>query len=131
MKKRLVSLYSIALLVIPALASAQSSQPTSAPTSLPTSQPSDESAEAASCGCGGCEAGFACDMRTPTEEEAAAAVAQPGAEIGDSVVCPVSAQLFTVSPLSIAVEYEGNTYYVCCPPCRDAWNDNPAQFVVR
>src|SRR5262245_47673287 len=29
----------------------------------------------------------------------------------------------------IAVSYQGETYYVCCSGCRDAFNDDPAKFV--
>jgi hypothetical protein len=30
---------------------------------------------------------------------------------------------------TIAVSYMGQTYYVCCGGCRDAFNDNPAQII--
>ena len=29
----------------------------------------------------------------------------------------------------IAFSYQGETYYVCCSGCRDAFNDDPAKFV--
>jgi hypothetical protein len=38
--------------------------------------------------------------------------------------CPVSGGLGT-----IAVSYNGKTYYVCCSGCRDAFNENPAKYV--
>src|SRR5438445_7684983 len=40
------------------------------------------------------------------------------------VECPVSGGLGT-----IAVSYNGKTYYVCCSGCRDAFNENPEKFV--
>jgi hypothetical protein len=40
------------------------------------------------------------------------------------VECPVSGGLGT-----IAVSYNGVTYYVCCSGCRDAFNENPAKYV--
>jgi hypothetical protein len=40
------------------------------------------------------------------------------------VECPVSGGLGT-----IAVSYNGKTYYVCCGGCRDAFNENPEKFV--
>jgi hypothetical protein len=40
------------------------------------------------------------------------------------VECPVSGGLGT-----IAVSFNGKTYYVCCGGCRDAFNENPEKFV--
>jgi hypothetical protein len=38
--------------------------------------------------------------------------------------CPVSGGLGT-----IAVTFKGETFYVCCTGCRDAFNENPEKFV--
>ena len=38
--------------------------------------------------------------------------------------CVVSGGLGTM-----AVTYKGRTFYVCCGGCRDAFNDNPEQFI--
>jgi hypothetical protein len=38
--------------------------------------------------------------------------------------CPVSGGLGT-----IAVTYKGETFYVCCTGCRDAFNENPEKYV--
>jgi hypothetical protein len=40
------------------------------------------------------------------------------------VECPVSGGLGTM-----AVSYNGVTYYVCCSGCRDAFNENPEKYV--
>ncbi len=32
---------------------------------------------------------------------------------------------------TMTVSYNGQTYYVCCSGCRDAFNDNPAKFVAE
>jgi len=32
---------------------------------------------------------------------------------------------------SIAVSYQGKTYYVCCSGCRDAFNENPEKFLKK
>jgi hypothetical protein len=39
-------------------------------------------------------------------------------------VCIVTGGLGTM-----AVSYKGQTYYVCCSGCRDAFNDNPEKFI--
>ena len=31
---------------------------------------------------------------------------------------------------SMAVQYEGQTYYVCCTGCRDLFNDDPAAAIA-
>ena len=30
---------------------------------------------------------------------------------------------------TIAITYKGQTYYVCCTGCRDAFNENPEKFI--
>jgi YHS domain-containing protein len=31
----------------------------------------------------------------------------------------------------IQVSFGGNTYYVCCTGCRDAFNENPAKMIAE
>jgi YHS domain-containing protein len=31
----------------------------------------------------------------------------------------------------MAVSYNGQTYYVCCSGCRDAFNENPAKIIAE
>jgi len=38
--------------------------------------------------------------------------------------CPVSGGLGR-----IAVTFQGETFYVCCTGCRDAFNENPEKYV--
>jgi YHS domain-containing protein len=39
--------------------------------------------------------------------------------------------IVTGGAASIAVSYQGKTYYVCCSGCRDAFNENPAKFIKK
>lgn len=37
--------------------------------------------------------------------------------------------IVTGGAATIAVSYQGKTYYVCCSGCRDAFNENPEKFI--
>ncbi|MFH1368473.1 MAG: efflux RND transporter periplasmic adaptor subunit [Elusimicrobiota bacterium] len=39
------------------------------------------------------------------------------AEIGMQAVCPVTNNVFTVEKETMAVDYKGKTYFLCCPDC--------------
>lgn len=39
--------------------------------------------------------------------------------------------IVTGGAATIAVSYQGKTYYVCCSGCRDAFNENPEKFVKK
>jgi YHS domain-containing protein len=39
--------------------------------------------------------------------------------------------IVTGGAASIAVSYQGKTYYVCCSGCRDAFNENPEKFIKK
>jgi len=39
--------------------------------------------------------------------------------------------IVTGGAASIAVSYQGKTYYVCCSGCRDAFNENPEKFLKK
>jgi hypothetical protein len=41
-------------------------------------------------------------------------------------VCVVSGGLGTIT-----ISYKGETYYVCCTGCRDAFNENPEKFIAE
>jgi YHS domain-containing protein len=45
------------------------------------------------------------------------AVAQPGAQLGQQVHCPVSGVLFEVKETSAVVDLDGQSIYLCCPAC--------------
>src|SRR3990170_4984911 len=38
-------------------------------------------------------------------------------EIGEKATCPVMKRSFTVSKDTPAIEFQGTTYYFCCPGC--------------
>ena len=61
-----------------------------------------------------------------------AAVIKPGeAKLGDSTVCPVSGEHFTVDASSPKVEYQGKTYFFCCNDCVADFQKNPEKFVAK
>jgi YHS domain-containing protein len=58
-----------------------------------------------------------------------ATVVPPGeAHVGDTTTCPISGEQFVVTESSPHAEYEGHTYYFCCPGCAGRFEANPAQY---
>jgi copper chaperone len=47
----------------------------------------------------------------------ARAAAQPGAQAGERVYCPVSGAVFVVKESSVRAEVNGKTLYLCCDGC--------------
>jgi len=74
----------------------------------------------------GCQA--ACGTSEAFDE--ADIVAQPGAEVGDLVRCPVSGAVFRASEERPLVEHERRSYYVCCAGCAGRFAEEPARFAV-
>jgi YHS domain-containing protein len=72
---------------------------------------------------------------TPSPDTAAAAapasplVAPGEAKVGDRTKCPVSGHEFVVKDDSPHAEYNGKTYYFCCPDCPEAFQAHPEKFV--
>lgn len=63
-------------------------------------------------------------------DASSAQLVPPGeATIGDTTTCPVSGETFTVTEDSPHAEYEGRTYYFCCPGCSSRFEANPEQFL--
>ena len=60
----------------------------------------------------GCSEGV-CGMRGRNAQ----AVAQPGAQVGQYVYCPVSGAVFQVKDTSQRVDVKGKTLYLCCEGC--------------
>src|SRR4051794_33205344 len=61
-----------------------------------------------------------------------APLAAPGeAKVGDRTKCPVSGHEFVVTADSPHAEYNGKTYYFCCPDCPKAFEANPEKFVTK
>jgi YHS domain-containing protein len=58
-------------------------------------------------------------------------VAPGEAKVGDRTKCPVSGHEFVVTADSPHAEYNGKTYYFCCPDCPKAFQANPEKFVAK
>ena len=58
-------------------------------------------------------------------------VAPGEAKIGDRTKCIVSGHEFVVKADSPHAEYNGKTYYFCCPDCLKAFEANPEKFVSK
>ena len=55
----------------------------------------------------------------------------PGeAKVGDRTKCPVSGHEFVVTADSPHADYNGKTYYFCCPDCPKAFEAHPEKFVT-
>ncbi len=65
----------------------------------------------------------------PGEYDPTELVAQPGAEVGELVVCPVSGQVFRVSETVQHHTHNGERYYVCCQECVAAFEDATEMFL--
>jgi YHS domain-containing protein len=56
----------------------------------------------------------------------------PGdAVVGDSTTCPVSGETFVVTADSPKVEFEGKTYYTCCPKCVESLKADPKKYLAK
>jgi YHS domain-containing protein len=63
-------------------------------------------------------------------KSAQADIKPPGAaKIGDRTRCIVSGDVFTVTADSPHAEYQGKTYYFCCPDCPEAFSKDPQKYV--
>ncbi len=58
-------------------------------------------------------------------------VAPGEAKIGDRTKCPVSGDEFVVQADSPHTEYNGKTYYFCCPDCPKEFQAHPEKFVPK
>ncbi len=82
---------------------------------------------------------FACARGAPKPDPASApaASAAPAAnqraaaspKVGDRARCPVTGEEFLITDASPKVEYEGKTYYFCCPPCADSFKADPKKYL--
>lgn len=56
----------------------------------------------------------------------------PGdAKIGDRTRCPVSGEEFTVTADSPHTDYQGKTYYFCCPHCPAKFQADPSKYLGK
>src|SRR5215831_19353273 len=67
----------------------------------------------------------------PAASSSAPLVAPGEAKVGDRTKCPVSGHEFVVTADSPHAEYNGKTYYFCCPDCPKAFAANPEKFVPK
>lgn len=69
---------------------------------------------------------------TATAGASSSPLVAPGeAKVGDRTKCPVSGHEFVVKDDSPHAEYNGKTYYFCCPDCPGAFQANPEKFVPK
>lgn len=57
-------------------------------------------------------------------------IKQPGAVVGDSVACPVSGAVFTISEESPTRRFRTRPVHFCCAACA-AWFDGHARYVAQ
>lgn len=68
-------------------------------------------------------------MPGPSSATPAVDVKAPGeAKIGDTTKCPISGEQFVVTDTSPHAEYNGKTYYFCCPNCAAKFQSDPAKY---
>jgi YHS domain-containing protein len=86
-------------------------------------------------GCGGAASAPATPAATPASATATATSADlkaPGeAKVGDRTRCPVSGEEFTVKDDSPHAEYQGKTYYFCCPHCVQKFESDPSKYLGK
>jgi YHS domain-containing protein len=56
----------------------------------------------------------------------------PGdAAVGDRTTCPISGETFVVTANSPKVEFEGKTYFMCCPGCEEKFKADPQKYLTK
>jgi YHS domain-containing protein len=56
----------------------------------------------------------------------------PGdAKVGDRTRCPVSGEEFVVKDDSPHTDYQGKTYYFCCPHCVHKFEADPSKYLGK
>lgn len=81
------------------------------------------------CGCEHCDGTCDAEHHEHAEASASATVVPPGeAHVGDTTTCPISGETFVVTESSPHAEYEGRTYYFCCPGCAGRFQADPAHY---
>jgi YHS domain-containing protein len=69
---------------------------------------------------------------TSASESASPDLKAPGdAKIGDRTRCPVSGEEFVVRDDSPHTEYQGKTYYFCCPHCVQKFDADPTKYLTK
>lgn len=69
---------------------------------------------------------------TPSAPSTSSELKAPGdAKVGDRTHCPVSGEEFVVRDDSPHAEYQGKTYYFCCPHCPEKFQADPAKYLGK
>jgi len=63
----------------------------------------------------------------PTKKPGAM-VTQPGAQVGDTTLCPVMKEKFTITEETPTFTHKGETIYVCCKGCVETLEDDPEEL---
>ncbi len=71
------------------------------------------------------------DHGEPADDADKPLVAAGSAVVGDRTTCPVTGETFVVSADSAKVEYEGKTYYFCCPGCMGSFQKDPTKYLAK
>lgn len=67
---------------------------------------------------------------TAAPKAASTEVKAPGeAKVGDTTRCPISGEEFVVTESSPHVEYQGKTFYTCCPNCKKTLEADPEKYL--
>jgi Cu+-exporting ATPase len=67
----------------------------------------------------------------PAAASTAPLVAPGEAKVGDRTKCIVSGHEFVVTADSPHADYNGKTYYFCCPDCPKDFAANPEKFATK
>jgi len=67
----------------------------------------------------------------PSASTSSAVVAPGEAKVGDKTLCLISKEEFVVTASSPKVEYEGKTYYFCCPGCDSKFKADPKKYLSK
>lgn len=71
-----------------------------------------------------------CPMPVAREGEVKQESKAPGPECpGNKMVCPVMGTIFKADKDTKSYEYEGKTYYFCCPECLNKFNTEPKKYI--
>ena len=47
----------------------------------------------------------------------------------EEVICPVTGEKFEKTETTASFEYEGTTYYFCCPGCKPKFDADPEKYI--
>ena len=67
---------------------------------------------------------------SPAPATAAVYKAPGEAKVGDKSTCLISNEEFVITATSPKVDYNGKTYYFCCPGCDAKFQADPAKYLT-